>query len=69
MTATHVGELCYHDGRRELVYLRSTGKSWRASNGQRYNATTGARKGDSYGDHVLLVNAITRITHTMVIAA
>ncbi len=59
--ATHVGELCYTDGTRQLVYLRSTGKSWRASNGQRYNARTGSRKGDTYGDHTLLVHYITRI--------
>lgn len=59
--ATHVGELCATDGTRQLVYLRSTGKSWRASNGQRYNARTGSRKGSDFGASVLLVREITRI--------
>jgi hypothetical protein len=60
-TATHVGELCASDGTRKLVYLRSTGKSWRADDGQRYNARTGSRKGSTFGAWVLLVNEITRI--------
>ena len=59
--ATHVGELCASDGTRQLVYLRSTGASWRASNGQRYNARTGSRKGNAFGAHILLVHEITRI--------
>jgi hypothetical protein len=67
--ATHAGELCATDGTRTLVYLRSTGKSWRASNGQRYNARTGSRKGDTYGDHTLLVHAITRISPRAIEAA